>query len=116
MSRKASRNDRRGSSGGGGLGWSIFVKDSSGNPDVERVVLFYQTWGIADPPVVWTSIEESEPPTEAELYDMRNGLGRYWDPNIGHSVKPSSHPDFRIARDMAADIVAGVLGFRLLRG
>lgn len=114
MSRK--RGTLETGAGGGGPGWSIFVKDRSANPDVEKEVLFYQTWGIAETPAVLTFIQEPEPPTEAELYDMRNGLGRYWDPNIGHSVKPASHPDFRIARDMAADILAGILGFRLLQG
>lgn len=45
-------------------------------------------------------LEDLYPPEEtaADLYDRRNGLGRYWNPMLGHGVKPPTSPDYRLAK------------------
>jgi len=60
---------------------TIFHKDESGNLLASKEVIFFQDWEKPEFPA-WRSIEEppvvTHPDDDAEQYDRRNVVGRYW--------------------------------------
>ena len=89
----------------GFIPWSFFVKDESANRKEERTC-FYQPFGFA--PAPWRSIDEHPYPeaTEADLYDARNGFGRW---NYLAYMDPES-PERRATATLRDRLVAAHLG------
>jgi hypothetical protein len=78
---------------------TIFIKEFSADPRIERVVMFFQEFGVPSPKDLWWSIDE---PAEREItwstvYDLHNKLGGFSGVDLGSFLLSKGSPEREIA-------------------